>query len=447
MVTIYRILYNENYSEHKLEGLGLVLVLPSLVIYNTDAFLKDKNFSECLMLFNNNAFDNIIEFFVLWNIGENPLKIEIGGVEENYNNTISNVNALCVPALLKLLGSPLFDKYATILYRFAVTIVKADGIENESETRKLKEIYKLIHNPNLSNIEFSNSYKDKYSNNYKEIEKNNINKSKNKTLDDVLKELNELIGLDTVKKEVYSLVNFINIQKERKKQGLPIQAISYHIVFTGNPGTGKTTVARIVSQIYKHLGILKEGSLIETDRAGLIGEYVGHTAPKVNKVVDSALNNVLFIDEAYSLVSEGSDDYGKEAVATLIKRMEDDRDKLVLIVAGYKDEMNTFIETNPGLKSRFNRFIEFEDYNPDELYKIFVYQCEKLKYVLTAETENKLKNLFEDAYKNRNKFFGNGRFVRNFFEKTIERQSNRIASLAEINKDILITIIAEDILQ
>jgi AAA+ superfamily predicted ATPase len=398
--------------------------------------LKNKRFSEISFLFKDNSLDSMINRAIHWNTNntdENPLSVAIP------ENSIPDEKVLYLPLALELFDSSLLEKYTVVLYRFAVTIVKADGVQNDLETIKLKEIYKqLTHNSDKPNI--TSALKKE-----KEKSKNiNINKPKNTGLDNIITELNELVGLDTVKKEVNTLINFINIQNERKKQDLPTQTISYHIVFTGNPGTGKTTVARIVSQIYKHLGILKTGSLIETDRAGLIGEYVGHTAIKVNKVVDGALNNVLFIDEAYSLNSE--DSYSKEAVATLIKRMEDDRDKLVLIIAGYKNEMNTFIETNPGIKSRFNRYIEFEDYTPNELYKIFESQCQRLKYKLAVEAENKLRNLFENAYQNRDKHFGNGRFVRNIFEKTIEKQSNRIASEPEINKDILITITAEDIL-
>ena len=173
---------------------------------------------------------------------------------------------------------------------------------------------------------------------------------------------------------------FRSVQKAREASGLKSSSISYHIVFTGNPGTGKTTVARIVSQIYKNLGVLTQGQLVETDRSGLVAEYVGQTAVKVNKTVDTAINGVLFIDEAYSLVGQNQDDFGKEAVATLIKRMEDDRDKLIVILAGYTQEMKGFIDTNPGFKSRFNRYIDFTDYTPDELLAIFEGQCKKLEY-------------------------------------------------------------------
>lgn len=188
-----------------------------------------------------------------------------------------------------------------------------------------------------------------------------------------MKELDSLIGLKSVKDEISELRNFIKIQQMRKSQGLKTSHISYHCVFTGNPGTGKTTVARIVAEIYRNMGILSKGHLVETDRSGLIAEYLGQTAVKTNQIIDSALDGVLFIDEAYSLVQKysNSSDYGHEAVATLLKRMEDDRDRLVVILAGYGDEMKDFIDTNPGLQSRFNRYIHFEDYGVDELLAIF----------------------------------------------------------------------------
>ena len=193
-------------------------------------------------------------------------------------------------------------------------------------------------------------------------------------------ELNELIGLEQVKKEVNELASFVKIQQQRKEQGLKVPKLSYHLVFTGSPGTGKTTVARIVARIYRNLGLLERGHLVETDRSGLIGQYVGQTAPRVNAMCDSALNGVLFIDEAYALTQAGEQDYGQEAVATLLKRMEDDRDRLVVIVAGYTDEMKKFIDTNPGLKSRFTRYINFPDYTADELYRIFRMYMKKNQY-------------------------------------------------------------------
>ena len=238
--------------------------------------------------------------------------------------------------------------------------------------------------------------------------------------------------------------NFLKIQQKRKEQGLKASSISYHCVFTGNPGTGKTTVARIVAQIYKDLGILSKGHLVETDRAGLVGEYVGHTAVKTNNIIDSALDGVLFIDEAYSLIGSGND-FGKEAIATLLKRMEDDRDRLVVILAGYSNEMQDFINTNPGLQSRFNRYIEFPDYSADELLQIFEKNIQKYDYQLDDEALAAMEVYFQYAVDNKDANFGNGRFVRNVFEKTLERQANRLSTDPDLDMDELTRITLLDL--
>lgn len=249
--------------------------------------------------------------------------------------------------------------------------------------------------------------------------------------------LNSLIGLDSVKKEVETLSNFIKIQQTRQANGLKTSAVSYHCVFTGNPGTGKTTVARILAKIYKNLGVVSKGHLVETDRAGLVAEYVGQTAVKTNKIIDSALDGVLFIDEAYSLISKSENDYGKEAIATLLKRMEDDRNRLIVILAGYTKEMKDFIDSNPGLQSRFNRYIEFPDYSADELMQIFESNMHTYDYHFGEGTKDALQQYFDDLVANKDANFGNGRLVRNVFEKTLERQSNRLAREIDLTSDKL----------
>ena len=258
-------------------------------------------------------------------------------------------------------------------------------------------------------------------------------------------ELNCLIGLSSVKTEVERLTNFIKIKKLREKQGLPVSEISYHCVFTGNPGTGKTTVARIIANIYSELGVIKKGHLVETDRSGLVAEYVGQTAVKTNKIIDSALDGVLFIDEAYSLVNGGNNDYGSEAISTLLKRMEDDRKRLVVILAGYGNEMLTFINSNPGLQSRFNRYIDFPDYNADELFEIFKCNLKKHKYTLSVEAEAFISAYLSNAVANKDKNFGNARFVRNLFEKTLENQAMRLASIGHLTSEMLCEISIEDV--
>lgn len=263
---------------------------------------------------------------------------------------------------------------------------------------------------------------------------------------DPYEELQSLIGLESVKEEVRTLANFAKVQKMRADKGLKNPNMSYHLVFTGSPGTGKTTVARIVARIYKDLGILKKGHLVETDRSGMIGQYVGQTAPKVNAMCDSALNGVLFIDEAYALTQKsGGQDYGDEAVATLLKRMEDDRDKLVVIVAGYTDEMKQFINTNPGLQSRFNRYINFPDYTPDELYKIFRMYLNKNEYTITKEAASYVQQRLDYVVAHKDRNFGNARYVRNVFEKAIQCQANRISAGRNLSEDQLTEITLADV--
>lgn len=265
---------------------------------------------------------------------------------------------------------------------------------------------------------------------------------------DPYEELNSLVGLQSVKEEVNSIINFVKIQKARKDKGLKETSVTYHLVFTGNPGTGKTTIARILARIYKDLGVLKKGHLVETDRAGLIGEYVGQTAPKTNAIVDSALNGVLFIDEAYTLAPSSQQDYGGEAIATLLKRMEDDRDSLIVIVAGYTDEMKTFIESNPGLQSRFTRYIEFPDYSDSELCDIYMLRVKKNGYKLSQQATYYLQAHFKKVVENKTRNFGNARYARKLFENTITAQANRLATMGDasrLSEEQLVTIEMDDI--
>jgi AAA+ superfamily predicted ATPase len=366
--------------------------------------------------------------------------------------TFSNCNLLfSLPAFLKAVDSPLLKEYAILMYRFANIISEADCKIGAKEQKQLQIIFEALHHPIPENIdskkifiEINDTDNNVVENNFESTE--NLIVDNCCTYDDILFELDLLIGLQPVKEEINTLINFIKVQKKRSTSGLKTSPISYHIVFTGNPGTGKTTVARIISKLYKQLGILAKGHLVETDRSGLVAEYLGQTAPKVNETVNSALDGILFIDEAYSLVGEDKDDFGKEAVATLIKRMEDDRERLVVVLAGYTEEMKRFIDTNPGFESRFNRYIEFPDYTPDELLAIFESKCKQLEYILTPEAKTKAEIMFENAYQKRTKSFGNARLVRNLFEKTIEIQANRISKLTNVTKEKLITIEADDFL-
>lgn len=283
------------------------------------------------------------------------------------------------------------------------------------------------------------SYHSQHTNNEKQDSKLESNNTNN------LSELNSLIGLEQVKKDVDSLRNLIKIQAIRKQKGLPNTPISYHCVFTGNPGTGKTTVARIVAGIYKELGLLSKGHLVEVDRSKLVGEYVGQTAPKTNKVIDEALDGVLFIDEAYTLVG-GQNDYGAEAIATLLKRMEDDRERLVVILAGYTNEIKQFIDSNPGLQSRFNRYIHFDDYSSKELIEIFKHNLKKSRYKIKRDAFEKLQILIDTAVISKDEHFGNARYVRNLFETVVQNQANRLSRLESINNEELSIITIDDII-
>jgi SpoVK/Ycf46/Vps4 family AAA+-type ATPase len=358
---------------------------------------------------------------------------------KDYNKALpSNTPSLLFPRILKASQHPLFDEYATSLYRFASLVVRLDKEVKGTEEAALKIVWQLTHYPldalQQESIKTPPGAINQQSENPEE------------TLEDILKELNSLVGLTRVKDEVSTLVNFIKIQKEREGKGLKTSQVSYHCVFVGAPGTGKTTVARIIARIYKKLGVLTKGHLIETDRAGLIAEYSGQTATKVDNVVQSALDGILFIDEAYALIGENKDDYGKEAVATLIKRMEDYRGRLVLIVAGYTDQMSDFINNNPGLKSRFNRYLHFEDYTTKELAEIYKSFCTKLDYKLTKKASTKLNKVLNELIENKDESFGNGRLSRNIFEKSIEKQANRLAkSIEPLTKELLISIEEVDI--
>ena len=264
-------------------------------------------------------------------------------------------------------------------------------------------------------------------------------------IEDLLAELDSYVGMDAIKTEVRSLINMVQVYKLRREHDLPTTDMSLHMVFSGNPGTGKTTVARIMARIYHSLDILSRGQLVEVDRSGLVAGYVGQTALKTQKVIEKAMGGVLFIDEAYALNGKSENDFGQEAIDTILKAMEDHRDDLVVIVAGYTELMDRFIHSNPGLESRFNRFLMFEDYTPEQMVAIFKMQCKKGCYVLAEGTEELVRDFISEE--SADDSFGNARGVRNLFEHILVAQNNRLAKMEQVTREDLMQILPDDVLR
>jgi SpoVK/Ycf46/Vps4 family AAA+-type ATPase len=271
-----------------------------------------------------------------------------------------------------------------------------------------------------------------------------VDNSDQETLEDLLAQLERLVGLVRVKQDVGTLVKLVQMVNRRREAGLSPPPMSRHLVFAGNPGTGKTTVARLYGRLLAALGVLESGHLVEVDRGMLVGEYVGHTAPKTQAAFRRALGGVLFIDEAYALVPEGnSSDFGQEAISTLVKLMEDHREELVVIVAGYPRQMKNFIAANPGLSSRFSRTLTFDDYSSDELVQIVEHQVQEHQYCLADATHAALAGYFDEVA--RGAGFGNGRFARKVFQQMTERHAARVAELARPSTEQLSTLLVDDV--
>lgn len=388
--------------------------------------------------------------FTAYLVGANHL---VGGLQGNdldaklrLTNYFDKMKELELPSgfIIKALetkpNSFLSKSYKEFVTQISQGIVAADQNVSTSEMSALSEILSQISSNSFGEIAESNTVsKSKDSNPTNKLKTDKQESKDEESIIDVLSELDSFTGMEGIKKDVRSLINLLKIQKQRENQGLSVIKPSLHMVFTGPPGTGKTTVARIMGRVFKALGVLEQGHIVEIDRSGLVAGYVGQTAIKVDEVIQKSLNGILFIDEAYTLSpSDGQDSFGQEAIDTLLKRMEDNRDSLVVIVAGYEEEMQRFIESNPGFKSRFNKYISFEDYKPEELIDIFKSIVIKNNYIAHEDLIKSLRINFSDLYNSRTKSFGNGRVVRNIFEKIVENQSNRLANQREIpsSKDL-----------
>ncbi|MCA9759195.1 MAG: AAA family ATPase [Candidatus Eisenbacteria bacterium] len=322
---------------------------------------------------------------------------------------------------------------------------KADGAIGPEEAERLRRVHHLVHGTGRGTAGGAAGADTSSSSESTSTSAIATTEAPPETLADVLEEIDALVGMKEIKDQIHTLTNVVKVHEERRKRDLPVAKISLHSVFYGPPGTGKTTIARLLGRVFRALGILAKGHLLETDRAGLVAGYVGQTAIQVDKVVQDALDGVLFIDEAYTLSPEDGRDFGHEAIETLLKRMEDHRDRLIVIVAGYPDEMERFLESNPGLKSRFNRFFYFDHMPPKDLAAILEIFVKNASLELTRPAKSATKKVLTELYESRDRTFGNGRLVRNLFERMLERQANRIAGLPELTNETLSTLVKADV--